>query len=268
MLPRDLTFWDYCLATNALRKAALVSVGVGLYCLLPLWKENSAFHGLADHASIVYSGPEVLLGLLLVLRSNAAYQRWWEGRTLWGKLVNISRNLVIKAETLVEISADDQSQLREHVQQFAVELKEHLRTDPTLPPAGDGHPPNQRMRQIYALLNSWRTQGLLSDDLMRVFDSEAREFLEVCGGCERIQKTPLAKSYRLFLYQGIALMLALLPWSLVNEIGVWAIPLTMVHAYILIGLQVLSGTVEDPFGTESDDLDLDGISLAIANTLE
>ena len=268
MLPRDLTFWDYCLATNALRKAFVAALVAGLYCLLPLWKEHSNFHQLADHASIVYSGPELLLGLLLVLRSNAAYQRWWEGRTLWGKLVNISRNLVIKAETLLDITEEDQSRLREHVRQFAVELKDHLRTDPTQPLTSAGHLPNQRMRKIYSLLNSWRAKHLLSDDLMRVLDSEAREFLEVCGGCERIQRTPLAKSFRLFLYQGIALVLVLLPWSLVSEIGAWTVPLTMVHAYILVGLQVLSGTVEDPFGTESDDLDLDGISRTIANTLE
>lgn len=267
---RDLSFWDFFLGTDTLRKAALGSLLVGVYSLLPLWKENSVFHAIADHSPQVYAGPELLLGLLLVLRSNAAYQRWWEGRKLWGKLVNVSRNLAIKVDTLLDVSQEEQAKLKEHLQQFAAEFRDHLRaysSGETPPPGTPVHVPNQRVRQIYSLLNQWRQQGKLSDDLMRVLDSEARELLEVCGGCERIQKTPLAKSYRLFLYQGIALMLFALPWGLVTVLGAWSIPLTMIHAYILIGLQVLAGTVEDPFGTDPDDLDLDGLSQTIATTL-
>ncbi len=267
---RDLSFRDFILGTNTLRKAAFGSAVVGVYCLLPLWKENSAFHAIADHSPQVYAGPELLLGLLLVLRSNAAYQRWWEGRTLWGKLVNISRNLAVKVDTLLDVGQQEKNRLKEHIQVFAAEFRDHLRANlagQPPKPANAVHQPNQRVREMYTLLNDWRRQGKLSDDIMRVLDSEVREFLEVCGGCERIQKTPLAKSYRLFLYQGIAVLLFTMPWSLVTVLGGWAIPLTMIHAYILIGLQVLSSTVEDPFGVDADDLDLDGLSQTIATTL-
>jgi putative membrane protein len=266
---RTPTFYHFVRTTSALRWAAIGAVITGLYSLLPVWKEHSVFHGLADHSSSVYAGVEVLLGLLLVLRSNAAYQRWWEGRTLWGKLVNVSRNLVVKAETLVELSAEDVAVLRKHVIAFAGELRDHLREKHhgQTGSATGQHSPSLRVREIYLLINQWRSRGIVSDDLLRVLDSEAREFLEVCGGCERILKTPLSRSYRSFLIKGIALVLLSLPWSLASEIGIWAVPVTMINAYFFIGVQVLARTVEDPFGTEADDLDLDRIVDSIARSV-
>ena len=82
-----------------------------------------------------------------------------------------------------------------------------------------------------------------------------------------IKHTPLSKSYGLFIWQGIALVLLTLPWSLASEMGVWSVPVVMIHAYFFIGVQVLARAVEDPFGTDVDDLDLDRIVGTIQATI-
>ncbi|KAA5537943.1 bestrophin [Roseiconus nitratireducens] len=259
-----ISFSEFVRTTHALRAASIGAVIVGVYSLIPIWKESSAFHQIADHSSGVYASLELLLGLLLVLRSNAAYGRWWEGRTLWGKLVNVSRNLVLKANSLVDVSREDRVALESLVHQFAADLRDQLRTHADgSSPAEEPHRPSDRVLQIYRLLNDWRQRGLVSDDLLRVLDSELREFLEVCGGCERIQKTPLSPSYRIFIWQGIFLVFATLPWSLASEMGIWSVPTVMIHAYFFIGVQVLAHSAEDPFGTDSDDLNLDAIVATI-----
>ena len=271
---RSAKFWDAFRITDALRSATLVTIAFGFYSILPFVKENTIFHAFADHSSYIYTGLEVMLGLLLVLRTNAAYDRWWEGRKLWGKLVNISRNLVVKSQTLVDISDAEVALLKEHVKTFAIELKDHLRTATSPPDQFRGkketppiHMPRERVRKIYTLINAWRKQGLVSDDMLRVLDSETREFLEVCGACERIKKTPLSKSYRTFVRQCMYILLLPLPWSLVTEIGVWVIPVTMLHAYFFVGMEIIARMIEEPFGTHSDDLDLDEICQTIKNTI-
>jgi putative membrane protein len=41
----------------------------------------------------IFSLLGVVLSILLSFRTNTAYDRWWEGRKLWGDLVNNCRNL-------------------------------------------------------------------------------------------------------------------------------------------------------------------------------
>ena len=65
------------------------------YALLPLLKEYSSYKDIGDTPSDLHAALSLVLGWLLVFRTNAAYARWWEARTLWGSLINCSRNLAI-----------------------------------------------------------------------------------------------------------------------------------------------------------------------------
>lgn len=260
------TVWHFIRGTSVTRDATLTACAFACYGLLPVWKENSSFHQIADHSSVVYAGIEFLLGLLLVLRSNAAYERWWEARTLWGKLVNISRNLMIKAKVYAQPEVAELEQLHGYVVAFASQLKSKLRGYQIAGQDQHTHLPRDRSTEIYSMLVRWRDEGRISDDVLRILDSEAREFMEVCGACERIATTPFPPSYKILLTQGVLLFMLILPWSLTTDLGVWQIPVTFLHSYFYFGLLYLAHTQESPFGEHEDDLDLEGICDVIHTT--
>jgi putative membrane protein len=116
---------------------------------------------------------------------------------------------------------------------------------------------------LYRLLDKWKGENKLSDQQLWVLDAEARELLEVCGGCEKIKTTLMSASWRTYTWQCVALYLIVLRWGLVDEFGVWTIPLTTVIAYVVVGGEGIAQYVEEPFGVHEDHLDLEGICQGI-----
>ena len=262
--------------TPTLRRVAGLAILFTIYSGLAVWKELTTLRDVADHPSNVYVSMSVVLGLLLVFRTNSAYERWWEARKLWGKLVNVCRNLAIKSCTLTEADRETTRRFAELIIAFPYALKEHLRgrhDSRTLPEEFQtivldyGHQPNGLTFAIFQELAIWRKRGWINDDQMRIIDSESRELLEVCGGCERILKTPLAHSYRVFLQQCIILLLVTLPWGIVNDFRLWTIPIMFFEAYFMLGIECIAEAIEEPFGEHDDDLDLDGICQTIERTV-
>ena len=246
---------------------------VGLYSCLPVWKkEASSFSDVGDIPSQIHGAMSLTLGLLLVFRTNSAYARWWEARTLWGSLVNASRNLSIKLTSFGQLSIGDAQHLQQKICDFPPALMRHLRMAPAANanPRADGgssnsdHLPASIVQQIYIWIAERKRIGRLDGDELRVIDAELAKFMDVCGACERIARTPIVRSYRVFSRQCILLFLLTLPWGIIADFGWWTIPLTTISAYFMIGMEVVAEHVEEPFGTDEDDLDLEGI----CNTIE
>ena len=259
--------------TRTLKRAKIAALLEGVYCLAPLglayWFDMTQ---VGSPPAILYAALGITMSVLLVLRTNTAYDRWWEARKLWGKLVNVSRNLVVKARTLGRPEADELASFARLVIGFAPILRDHLRTGaPAIATRADGiaavHLPSQRVVEIYEMLSDWYRRGVIDGDQLRILDSEIREFLEICGACERILKTPLSASYRMFLRQGSLLYLLILPWGIIGQLAWWAIPLTIVQAYLFAAIDEIARAVEDPFGHDDDDLDLDGICQGIERSV-
>lgn len=277
MQRRFLPFLRGFTATGALRKAKLAALLEGVYSLAPLaiawWYDHSVSEtGGGAPPTILYGAIGLTLSVLLVLRTNTAYDRWWEARRLWGGLVNVSRNLVVKARTLVRPEPDELKRFSDLVASFAPLMRDHLRGGgPTLAAASADRPahhaPSRRMIEIYETIAGWRHRGMLDDAAFWALDREARDFLDLCGGCERILKTPLSASYRVFLRQGIWLYLLVLPWGVIGQLSWWAIPATIVQAYLFVAIDEIARAIENPFGFDDDDLDLDGICRAIEQSL-
>ncbi|MDQ3331895.1 MAG: hypothetical protein M3552_14785 [Planctomycetota bacterium] len=255
--------------TRTLRRAKIAALLEGVYSLAPLalayWFKITSF---GSPPAILYAALGITMSVLLMLRTNTAYDRWWEARKLWGKLVNVSRNLVIKGRTLARPDEAELHRFADLVIGFAPILRDHLRSGgPALATATDLRPaqhlPSQRTIEIYETLAGWHHRNLIDGDRLRILDSEAREFLEICGACERILKTPLSRSYRMFLRQGIWLYLIVLPWGIIGELAWWAVPLTIIQAYLFVAIDEIARAIEDPFGLDDDDLDLDGICRTI-----
>jgi putative membrane protein len=207
----------------------------------------------------------LVLGVLLVFRTNTSYERWWEGRKLWGQLVNDSRNLAIKVQTCVQADDDEKRRLGRWLIDFALALKGHLRGAVRL---GDlagfagsveqpAHVPSYISTRIYNQLEQWRQNSQLGGFELLFLDQHAAALMNICGACERIQKSPISISYRWFIRQSIAIYLLTLPWGFIEQFGYWTIPAAGMLAYFMIGVEIIAEEIEDPFGTSEDDLKLD-----------
>lgn len=224
-------------------------------------------HVLKEAGTAAYSS--IILGMLLVFRTNSAYERWWEGRKQWGQLVNDSRNLCIKVRCYSRARDADKVRFAELVISFAYALKHHLRgTTPSRPLPGTVHAnaaestnlPLYLAGRIYDRLVEWQQAGNLDALPLLQIDRHARSLMDICGACERIKKSPIAVSYRAFMRQGIVLNLLALPWYAAQEFSlVVSLPMNMFATYFLVGLELIAEDVEDPFGYEGDDLPLDNI---------
>jgi ion channel-forming bestrophin family protein len=249
---------------------------VGMYSLLPVLKEMSSYSNVGDMPSQIHGAMSFTLGMLLVFRTNSAYSRWWEARTLWGTLVNASRNVAIKLKAIVQPDKDDAKFLLSQLIAFPIALMNHLRMLPETNsnPRADGgssnqdHKPASIVRQLYLWLSEQKKSGRIDGDELRIVDVELAKFMEVCGACERIAKTPIVRSYRIFSRQCILLFLLTLPWGIISDFGWWTVPLTTITAYFMIGMEVVAEHVEEPFGMDEDDLDLEGVCVTIERSVQ
>ncbi len=250
---------------TALRHVWLISGLMALYCLLPLWKEWSHYEDVADLPSTVSAVFSMVMGLLLVFRTNRVYDRWWEARSLWGWLVSVSRNLAVKIESFLNLERSEREEVRHLIAGYARALAGHLRKGAKLnnlpgfeQAEGDPeHVPAHISGMIYQRLANWKRAGRVSEQELRIMDEEARVLLKICGDCERIRNTLIAGSYRLFTIKCLLLYLLTLPWGLVHEFSYWTVPISVVLTYLMVGLEAIAETVEEPFGQDLDDLDLE-----------
>jgi ion channel-forming bestrophin family protein len=217
----------------------------------------------------------IFIGLLLGFRNNTAYDRWWEGRKLWGQLVNDSRNLVIKVRTLPNLSLDEVQHVGRLVVNFARALKEHLREgirpkQLSLYRQVSAEPKHVPMHLAYLIrekIVQWRAADKIDGFQELVLDVHSRALMDICGACERIRKTPLSLSYLAYIRQIIFLYVFTLPWALVDAFDWWTIPAVVMVAYFMMGIELIAEDVGEPFGREIDDLRLDDICQGIEDSV-
>lgn len=225
----------------------------------------------------------LVIGVLIGFRTKTAYDRWWEGRNLWGALVNNARNLCLKAVALADPPADDRRELLRLVAGFPVALMRHLRGPVALQdvpgfekdtsprparlrelPSADGagsetpaHVPAELAGRVFTLIAGWRRAGRIDGHVQQVLDPHAAALMDVCGACEKIRNTPLPDSYLSLLRHGLILSLLLIAWHLTHVLGAWAVPVQALVVYFLIGVELIAEEVEQPFGLDGDDLPLE-----------
>lgn len=250
---------------------------MGAYTVAVDWivGENFSSKVMKEAGAASFGG--IILGLLLVFRTNSAYERWWEGRKLWGQLINDTRNLCLKVHASTVTNEGEKKRLGDLLVSFAYALKHHLRaTTPSKPLPGvynyhfceAGHLPVQIARQLFDVILRWKKEGVIDGFALLQMDPHIRSLMDVAGGCERIKNSPIAISYRAFMRQGIALNLLALPWYLVQEFSIfWCLPLILIGTYFLIGIELIAEDIEDPFGYDGDDLPLDNLCLTVKKTV-
>jgi putative membrane protein len=225
----------------------------------------------------------VLLSLLLVVRTNAGYERWWEARKLWGGIVNQARNLTLIALAHGPNDGRWREQIVRWIAAFPYVAKARLRGESDISElktllgeeqvAGvqsAEHMPSYVALRIAALLR----EGCecLGMDRFAFLQAERERcaLLDHLGGCERIRKTPLATVYSITIRRFILLFLGTLPFALLHKFErEWLAPLvTFLLAYPVLTLDLLGIELQQPFSTRSlNYLPLDDICRSIEKNL-
>lgn len=217
----------------------------------------------------------IVLGLFLVFRTNTAYDRWWEGRKLWGTLVNSTRNLALKLHAFLPAAdVQERTWFARMIPNLAFALRDHLRDRREVADldvseqvraalSGFDHLPNGVMAQLYLRAgNLVRNQQLTGDHLLLV-DRELKEFSDVCGACERIKNTPIPYSYSMYIKKFVVIYLLTLPFGFVTEMHYWTIPIVVLISFVLLSVELIAEEIEEPFGEDSNDLPTDGLAVKI-----
>ena len=217
----------------------------------------------------------LVIGLLLVFRTNTAYDRWWEGRKQLGLLVNTSRHFSIKVKAYL-----GDYEFIELIKIYPYVLKEHLRKQEFLELENktpswmkEGilkakHKPNyllnQMSKKVFAALKS----NAITGEQLLVLENEIEKLSNIQGACERIRNTPMPFGYAVHLKRILLFYLLTLPFGFVKSLGWWSIPLMTMVFFTMIGIELIGEEIEDPFGKDINDLPFDDLQIKIESNID
>ena len=224
----------------------------------------------------VYSLVGFVISLLLIFRTNTAYDRWWEGRKKWGEMVNDTRNLSVKLASIIS-SQEDRDFFARMIPNFVFSAKEHLRSGVNfeelelLPSESEFiqrkiHQPLAISQLIYKRLIDLKNNGIISEQEFIILDKNCNKFMDSLGACERIKNTPIPFSYSLFIKKFIFIYVTTLPLAFVTIFGYFAALIATFIFYVLVSIEVLAEEIEDPFGKDDNDLPTDLLCDRIRST--
>ena len=227
----------------------------------------------------------IALTLLLVFRTNTAHERFWEGRKLWGSLVNTVRNLARDTWIVVKDHSPDDLVAKEEILRlmvaFAVAMKLHLRSEPVneefvslisetkyLQLKESEHPPLQIAFWIGDYLQEQHDRNCLNIYQLTTLHKLVDDLVDILGGCERILKTPLPLIYSIIFRQVVLAFCLILPFDLVSDVTWWTGIIMAFVSFTLLGIEEIGSEIEEPFGHDPNDLPLDGICNTILRNIE
>ena len=224
----------------------------------------------------------IALAVFLGFRNNASYDRWWEARKLWGQLLNDSRSLTRQALTLRTrpLPKEELIEFCTALGALAHALRHQLRkTDPRedlaarLPPALFERVMASRYKPATLLLflGEWAQRqaqsGAIDPMAVLAFDRNLNGLSDVIGGCERIASTPLPFAYSVMIHRTVYFFCASLPFGLVDSIGIFTPVFSVFVAYTFMAHEAIASQIEEPFGTDDNDLALNTMSVMIEDAM-
>ncbi|MCG7855720.1 bestrophin family protein [Flavihumibacter sp.] len=224
------------------------------------------------NVSIMHNLLGFAISMLLVFRTNTAYDRWWEGRKLWGSLTNNSRNLAVKLNAILEVEDNiNRNFFRKSIPLYASMLRDHLRSEktrlaldeidhPELEIDQTRHLPNQVASLMLKRTHDLFRNKKISGDQLITLNNELTSFTDICGACERIKNTPIPYSYSVFIKKFIFIYVITLPIGFVFNLGYLVIPVVVFVFYVLASLELIAEEIEDPFGGDANDVPTEKLS--------
>lgn len=234
--------------------------GIIGYLEVEYWK--LADNSYVKNITIMHGMLGFVISLLLVFRTNTAYDRWWEGRKMWGALVNNSRNFAIKLSVILT-DEKDLAYFRKLIPSYASILNKHLKDEETSKQLFDDvdleidhhkHKPNQVAKMLFQKINDLYDSKKITGDQLIILNEEVKSFTDICGACERIKNTPIPYSYSAFLKKFIFFYVMTLPFGYAFSLGYYVVPVVVFIFYVLASLELIAEEIEDPFGSDENDL--------------
>jgi putative membrane protein len=219
------------------------------------------------------------LGLLLVFRNNSAYDKWWEARKEIGALVNTSRNIILTLNGILPPEDPTKKQISRLVMAYVYALKEHLRdgvktkdlqdlSPEDLPKVEKAdHKPVMIVNIMINKIELLYKENLLTGIQQYLMLEKANALIDILGKCERIRNTPIPMAYGFLLKFFINVYVVFLPLGLLNDLGLWCIPLVMILYYLLMSIVITAEEIEEPFGEDLNDISMDQIAAKIKTNI-
>lgn len=251
-----------------------VYAGIIGYLEVEYWKLSEDSY--IKNITIMHGMLGFVISLLLVFRTNTAYDRWWEGRRMWGSLVNNSRNLAIKLTAILK-DEKDRNYFRKMIPSYASILHKHLNDSDTSKQLFDDvdleidhhtHKPNQVAKMLFDKINDLYESKKITGDQLILLNTELQSFTEICGACERIKNTPIPYSYSAFIKKFIFFYVMTLPFGYSFSLGYYVVPVVVFIFYVLASLELIAEEIEDPFGPDQNDLPTKKIAENIKKHIE
>ncbi len=284
----------------------LKTVALGGFALPDIWVRTLAITGLSVVSTVLYETVPALhysigatpfaliglpLGIFLGFRNNAAYDRFWEARKLWGALVNTSRSITRQVLTVLEVPETAPEADKRELETFKVAfvhyvigfvhaLRHHLRDsspfenlghilpdEETKRLKGQDNVPYAMLQRMGEMLVVARRRQWLDRFHVPIVEASLVSLTDIQGACERIKNTPIPFSYTVLLHRIVAVYCLLLPFGLMDTIK-WATPVVaLVISYCFFGLDAVGDEIEQPFGLDTNDLPLKSIARTIERNL-
>ena len=229
--------------------------------------------------------PFALIGLALSIflgfRNNTSYDRFWEGRKLWGRMVNVSRSFARQVDTFVDASDEDtraatrtELVLRQvaYVHAFRMHMRKerdpeslasYLDPEEVTAMQTEDNPPLVILRGTAARLRRLWKEGRIDVFHLRALDDSLTEITTVQGACERISSTPIPYVYTVLMHRIVAVYCFALPFGLITTAGLATPFVVLMISYAFYGIDAVGEEIEDPFGVDANDLPLHAISTMI-----
>lgn len=270
------TLWHFHTGSTAkalLKRLVIIAVYVTGVTIVEL---NYVDLKLKDTPATFFQAMGILLSLLLLFRTNTAYDRFYSGRQAWGSLVNTCRNLAILYNAILpDEDQESRTFFVKSISNFPFALKNHLRDDRNPDEFEDTeagikqalvhieHVPSGVANQLRVRTEQLYREKVITDAQHINLNAPLQLLMDICGACERIKSTPIPFSYNLFIKLFITMYVMVIPFTVINVYGYMTIPAVLLASYILVGLEMIGEEIEEPFGTERNDLPLNQLSQMI-----
>ncbi|OUC16310.1 MAG: hypothetical protein B0A82_01930 [Alkalinema sp. CACIAM 70d] len=224
--------------------------------------------------------PSIVLGLLLVFRTNTAYDRFWEGRKCWGTIIistrNLARHIWVGVEEHSKVDRQEKIAALQLLPAFAIATRQHLRQEPmgmALAPyllqeqlemmGSSDNVPLEITFWLGGYLQTQYQKGHLNEHRLNVMTGHLDNLVGALSGCERILKTPMPLAYAIHLKQLLLIYCLVLPFQMVKDLGWLVAPVVIIISFTLLGIEEIGLEIENPFGKDANDLPLENFCATI-----
>lgn len=250
------------------RKLMPIMIVITLYAIfIGFFFQNLAGYNLGQF-HLIFS---FILTIIISFRVNTSYSRWWEGRILWGSIVNNCSNLGLKFEVYAGLNEHPDFYLL--LSKLPIIIKAHLRKNnkilgKELRSLGIDDYNSQQpvllvIQRMYTIVNRLRDDSRIRVEQCTLLDNHLANLIDIAGGCDRIANTSVPPAFAYFVKQALLFYSLMFPFGWVNTFGILIIPMMVMIVYILLGLEILSEELESPFKVCDNGLKLDVISRSI-----